>query len=436
MKLRNLFLASIAAFAMASCSNDIEGIDNGGDSSNAEKNAVMQFRFAYGSNNASGVRAYTDGAGLDAEQKFQNVLLVGVYPSGESNAFVKTITRDQFTPIATTTDPANDGKYYQSTPFEVTAGAINTYVILNPTTAMIDALKAYNDKSATAKQVEATLKALQVAAVADATANDKFIMYGKTLGKTLVEKETTPVSVTVDRIVAKMKEETATVIYENITKGATEGTLSQSVTITLNGYAFTNLTDKSNLVYQNDNKVTTFISESVFDGVTDKAYTYSPMGNPANDKQIDYCFENENTTGDIAGTNITSIIYRATITATDINNTDETKSANVYIYNNKVYNHAQLQAAFKGLTLGDDATIEEYDALGIRKYTEGQCYYRKEITTTNVGTVIKRNNLYKLSVSTVNKIGFPTTIPATDPTMMLLNLEVNPWTVNDNAFDL
>ena len=90
MKLRNLFLAGIAAFAMASCSNEVEGIDNG-DNSNAEKNAVMQFRFAYGSNNGTGVRAYTDGAGLDIEQKFQQALLVGVYTDGAANAFVKTL---------------------------------------------------------------------------------------------------------------------------------------------------------------------------------------------------------------------------------------------------------------------------------------------------------------------------------------------------------
>ena len=436
MKLRNLFLAGIAAFAMASCSNEVEGIDNGGDNSNAEKNAVMQFRFAYGSNNASEVRAYTDGAGLDAEQKFQDALLVGVYSDGKTKAFVKTIKRSEFTPIAATTDPASDGKYYQSTPFNVTAGEINTYVILNPTTAMTTALNAYNDKSTTVTQVETTLKGLQVTAIADATANDKFIMYGKTLGQTLLEKETTPVSVAVDRIVAKMKEETAKTVYENITKGATEGDLDTAVTITLNGYAFTNLTDKSNLVYQNDKKVTDFIATSIFDGVTDKAYTYKTMGTVNDESQINYCFENENAVGSHPGSNITSIVYRATITATGINDTEGTKGANVYVYNNKIYNYTQLQAAFKGLTLGDDATITEYDALGIRKYAAGQCYYRKDIMTAGAEKVIKRNNLYKLKVATVNKIGFPTTIPATDPTMMLLNLEVNPWTINNNAFDL
>ena len=261
-------------------------------------------------------------------------------------------------------------------------------------------------------------------------------MYGNKANQKLIANATTAVSVSVDRIVAKMKEETTKVAYENIATGATGGTLDKAVTVTLNGYAFTNLTDQSNLVYQSDSKITSFISASIFDGVTDKTYTYKTMGEVANDKQIDYCFENENVVGDKSGSNITSIIYRATITATDINDTEETKNANVYIYNNNVYSYAALQDAFKGLTLGDEATIDKYEKLGIRKYAAGQCYYRKEITTTNAGNVIKRNNLYKLSVSTVTKIGFPTTIPATEPTMMLLNLEVNPWTVNDNAFEL
>lgn len=437
MKLRNLFLAGIAAFAMASCSNEVEGIDNGGDNGNAEKNAVMQFRFAYGSNDVVKSRAYTDGAGLDSEQKFQEALLVGVYTDGQTAAFVKTIARSEFTPVVTETDPATDGKYYQSTPFNVTAGEINTYVILNPTSTMTSTLTTtYNGKVATVDQVETTLNGLQIAALADAATADKFIMYGNKAGQDLVDKATTPVTVAVNRIVAKMKEGTTKVEYTNITKGATEGALDKAVTITLNGYAFTNLTDKSNLVHQSNKVVTSFITGSIFDGVNDKSYTYKTMGTVANDKQIDYCFENENAQSNIAGSNITSIIYRATITATDINDTESTKAANVYIYNNKVYSYSELQAAFKGLTLEDGATIAAYEALGIRKYEAGQCYYRQPITTTGSGYVIKRNNLYNLSVSTVNKIGFPTTIPATDPTMMLLNLEVNPWTVNNNAFDL
>ena len=44
MKLRNLFLAGIAAFAMASCSNEVEGIDNG---DNGTKDAIMQFGISF-----------------------------------------------------------------------------------------------------------------------------------------------------------------------------------------------------------------------------------------------------------------------------------------------------------------------------------------------------------------------------------------------------
>lgn len=441
MKLRNLFLAGIAAFAMASCSNEVEGVDNGGND-NTEKGAVMQFLFSYGNDNATGPRAYSEGAGLDSEQKFEKALLIGVYTDGATNAFVKTINRSEFAPVSSETDPASDGKYYQSAPFNVTAGTINAYVILNPTAAMSSNLTtAYNDKAATVDQVETALKALQVAAVNDASISDKFIMYGAKSNTELENKKTTAVTVAVNRIVAKMKEETASnkLVYTNITKGDTGKDLSKAVTITLNGYAFTNLTDKSNLVYQSDNKVTSFISESIFDGVTDKSYTYKAMGTVADDKQIDYCFENENTVGAAAGSNITSIIYRATITAEGVNDTELTKGANVYIYNNIVYSYSQLKEAFQGLLLKDEPAIAAYDELGIRQYVAGQCYYRQPISTvtgTTRSNIIKRNNLYKLSVSTVNKIGFPTTIPTTDPTMMLLNLVIMPWTVNDNAFSL
>lgn len=425
MKLRNLFLAGIAVVAMASCSNEVDGIDNG-NNGNVEENAVMQFRFSYGN---SIVRAVGE-AGLDSEQKFTSALLVVDYNDGTTPNVVKSIPRTDFTPISTEENPSTNGKYYQSTPFSVASGAVTAYVILNPTSTITSAVNNLDGKTT---DVPTVLKGLELANGEGAT-DGSFVMYGDG-SETLRPDQTTPVTVAVNRIVAKMKEETTTTTFSNIQTGATEGDLDKAVTITLDGYAFTNLTDKSNLVYQNDKKVASFITGSIFDG-TAKTYTYQTIGTVDDNTQINYCFENDNVVGNTEGSNITSIIYRAKITATDINDTEETKNANVYIYNNIVYSYTTLTEAFQGLTLGDDATIAQYEALGIRKYEGGACYYRKPITTTGAGNVIKRNNVYKLSVSTVNKIGFPTVIPTTDPTMMLLNLEVNPWTVNENAFDL
>lgn len=133
MKLKSLFLASLAAMAMVSCSNDNDPIN--ADGGNGEKNAVMQFRIGF--SNSTTTRAdETNGAnggqeaGLDKEQKFANALLIAAYENGTNEVIVKTITREEFTP---TNDPSSNGKYYQSTPFQVPSGKVKAYVILNPT---------------------------------------------------------------------------------------------------------------------------------------------------------------------------------------------------------------------------------------------------------------------------------------------------------------
>lgn len=443
MKLRSLFLASIAALAMASCSNnEDEIIDNG--SINAEKNAFMQFGFSY-ANSGTDTRATQDEQ-LPEEQTFQSALLVVAYNGGGVNTFVKSISRDEFTPIFTDQDPATGGKYYQSLPFEVTAGNVNAYVIMNPTAAIKTALDAHNNKAVTPAQVEATLKALNIDDIAVASTDNNFIMYGETLGKTLVDKQTTAVTVAVDRITAKMRERTAQTSFPDIDATATGGTLTSKVTINLTNYAFTNLNDETNLVYQADAPVKSFITGSVYDGKTvNNGYTFYTMGAPSVETQITYCFENENaeTTAGL-GDNITSIIYKANIVAKDLNDTPATAKKNLFIYNNTVYDFAGLQTAYgAGLTLKESATIADFAKLTIRKYEEGVCYYRKAINSyegsgsARVGTnVIKRNNLYLLEVSSVSKIGFPEPIPFDDPTMMRLNIEVMPWTFNENAFDL
>lgn len=434
MKLRNLFLVGLAAMAMTSCSNENDPIENGGGNAEA-KNAVMQFRFAY--NAPVATKAYSDADGLDKEQTFTKALLVVAYTNGTTNAIAKEITRAEFTPTA---DPADEGKYYQSVPFEVTAGTVKAYVILNPEQAMSTALLAFNDQVKSVAEVETALKGLTSSTFPNAA--NSFIMYGKQLGEnnngvSLAEKATTTLTVTVDRIAAKLKEETsADNITKNVTQTATGQTLGSTVSVSLQGYVYTNLTSSSNLVYQNDKKVTAFTPASLFTGTHRLDFSYSAMGAPADDGQITYCFENENEDTHANGTGITSIIYKAKITATDINDKDATKNANVYIMDKVVYSYKTLKDAFPGLTLTDDDSAEKFQEINIYKYEGGVCYYRKAISTNQNANIIVRNNLYKLSVSNITKIGFPTTIPAADKTMMKLDLVVNDWTVNSNSFEL
>lgn len=432
MKLRSLFLAALAATAMVSCTNENDPIDEG---KQVEKNAMMQFRVSFGSlastrvDETNGTTTGSKEAGLDLEQKFSEALLIAAYEGGATPVILKTIPRGQFAPV---TDPnTTDGKYYQSAPFEVTAGTVKAYVVLNP--GALSTATLTGNKTPT--QVETALKALQLTTLP--AQEHSFVMYGAAAAATvLADKTTTAVTVAVDRVVAKLKEETP-----NDKTSATVGQnfdgadLVAEVNVSLKGYEFTNLTDKSHLVYQATPVVSDFVSGSVFDGVTVPSFGYTKtLGAPSATTQITYCWENDNveTTAD-KGDKITSIIYKGQIT---VAGTGHSAGENVYVYNNKAYNFAELHAELPGLALTDTSTIAEFDAIGIFKYESGLCYYRRPILTGNEQKKISRNNVYKLSVTTINTIGFPTPIPPAKNTMLQLYIEVNEWTVNMNAFEL
>lgn len=427
MKLKSLFLATLAAMAMVSCSNDNDPIN--ADGGNAEKNAVMQFRIGFGNQattKADGTATGDKEAGLDKEQKFANALLIAAYENGTNEVIVKTIARKDFTPVD---DPSTDGKYYQSAPFEVPSGKVKAYVILNPTGISTDGIAG----KLSPEQVEAKLKTMKLTTLpAD---EYSFVMYGASAAfQDVAENTTTQVSVAVDRVVAKLKEETAAdKISADVGKNFDDKALTSKVNVTLVGYEFTNLTDKSNLVHQSDAKISDFIAASVFDGETNATYGYAnTLGKPAADSQITYCWENENAeTVANKGDNITSIIYKAQIKIAG-----HVEGENVYIYNNTAYNYTELANQLPGLILNDKSTIAEYDAIGIFKYENGICYYRQPILTSGSKKTINRNNVYKLSVKSISSIGYPTTIPVTTKTMMQLYIEVNEWTINLNEFEL
>lgn len=431
MKLRSLFLAVLAATAMVSCTNENDPIDEG---KQVEKNAMMQFRVSFGSlastrvDETNGTTTGSKEAGLDLEQKFSKALLIAAYEDGATPVIVKEIPRDQFAPV---TDPNTaDGKYYQSAPFEVTAGTVKAYVVLNPGALSTAAFTG----NMTPAEVETALKALQLTTLP--ALEHSFVMYGAAAATTvLADKTTTAVTVAVDRVVAKLKEETPSdKISTTVSKNFDDVALAASVTVTLQGYEFTNLTDKSHLVYQATPVVSDFVSGSVFDGVAVPSFGYAKtLGAPSATAQITYCWENDNAeTAADKGDKITSIIYKGQIT---IAGTGHSVGENVYVYNNKAYNFAELQAELPGLALTEASTIAEFDAIGIFKYESGFCYYRRPILTGNEQK-ISRNNVYKLSVTAIKTIGFPTPIPPAKKTMLQLYIEVNEWTVNMNAFEL
>ena len=65
------------------------------------------------------------------------------------------------------------------------------------------------------------------------------------------------------------------------------------------------------------------------------------------------------------------------------------------------------------------------------RYEDGKCYYTADIyTNTASNKTIVRNNVYKLNVSSITKLGEPTPTPTPDPASLNIEVKVLPWTIN------
>ena len=71
---------------------------------------------------------------------------------------------------------------------------------------------------------------------------------------------------------------------------------------------------------------------------------------------------------------------------------------------------------------------------GVRKYEEGVCYYKADILSNGKAEIV-RNNVYKLKVTGIAKLGLPE--PKDEPKLATLKLsvEVEPWTIQTNNFE-
>ena len=58
-------------------------------------------------------------------------------------------------------------------------------------------------------------------------------------------------------------------------------------------------------------------------------------------------------------------------------------------------------------------------------YEDGKCYYKADIYTNNA-----RNNVYKLNVSSITKLGDPTPTPTPDAASLKIEVKVLPWAIN------
>ena len=254
---------------------------------------------------------------------------------------------------------------------------------------------------------------------------------GGLVATTNVEKgKEATVRVNVERAAAKLMEQSKKDAFTNNTPGTYNG---KKLNITLKNYSFVNL-QKDTYVLAN----ATPIASNFFQAYdpTNATWGYKTkeiVGNiqeetPTATENITYCLENKD------ADNNTCVVYEAVATWDN-----ETEPATFYVTSeNVVYqDFATLHEKFGNMldasNLTADSKAADFRAAGvpIKMYEGGKCYYKADIyTNTTANKTIVRNNVYKLNVSSITKLGDPTPTPTPDAASLMLEVKVLPWTIN------
>lgn len=410
MKIRNLFLASLAALAIFSCSNE-ELTEN----KDTAKDAVLNFSIAF-----PAITKATD-PGIAVESKVNNITLVLTYTGG-TPTFTKTYPVSAFTVTNNT---------YTLVDKEMVApgeAAVTVYV---------------NNSGVPADSILESTGVFDLGTYADITGEGNFFMSGESNVSIKANVNTNQASVNVDRVAAKLREMTPDNSFSptaTALSGATETTVISSLNITLTDYTFSNLNQKSyalasgGMYYKSADFWNPFMPDNVDEDTWDATF-----GNNTKEMMTDtvtYCFENNTAENGSP----TRIYYKATATIDGV-----TAGTNFYVYDNKVYKdfnelnsmvfNSSLTTAF-GLT--DASPNSDFmTKVAVRKYTGGICYYGADIVA-NTSDNILRNNYYQIRVTSIADLGLPEidTPPVGDPTLLGLDVTVNDWTVHVNEISL
>lgn len=413
MKLKNLFLASIAVAAMTACSNETEFLDNGNQTS--VKDASMQFGIALpkGADTRAGSNVNGDTeTGLPTENLFTDVTLVIDHASSRDVFVFK------YAEFTKSSNNANQMLYLKNS-IAVASGDAKISAFLNASDALKKDLKekatALNELKVTGNYKDNINDLAKVGGIAE---ENKFLMSGSIPNQNIKSGEENPVTVTVDRVAAKLVEKSKKEAFKiDQPTVSTENKLS--LTITLQEYNFANLLQDTYTL-----KNTGVISSDLFNSYADApTTTWDVYGtsktiigatSPDDTSNITYCTENK--TG-----NATLVLYKAVAKWGD----NEVKT--FYVDNEKTVHlsFTELSEKFQIGGLKEDSSIADFAKHGIKKYDNGVCYYK----SNQIGE-INRNNVYYLNVKSIADLGTPTPGETPDPSTINLTVAVNPWTIN------
>lgn len=413
MKLRSLFLAGLAVMAMASCSNDVEGVDN-----NVEpmKDAKMQLAITFPQATVTRAELTEDQKGEAYEQKINDLTVIVV--NGAS------IVREYYTADQLVNGKEDIAKKNMTPAFDVPSGTATVYAYAN----YGNGDKAITASNYTTYEESATYTGLSIDNNIASVTGENFHMNGTTVNVPIAEGETNYALVNISRVAAKIAEATETKAYTH------EGKYGDKLTITLTDYSLVNLDNKINVLNDDANSRTEVDFYNYYAGAENTScedlFKNKPNIKIDAANKTSYCLANQSSIK-------TQVIYKAKAT---FEGSVTEKDGTFYIRNNRnneatVYTLAQLQAAFPGVydKCTANTSIAEWAALGVKKYAAGVCYYKQDIKANNA-TQILRNNYYKLNVTNIRDLGDPEIdMPNPDPlTLLEVEIKVMPWTVWNN----
>ncbi len=241
--------------------------------------------------------------------------------------------------------------------------------------------------------------------------------------------------------------------------------------ITMTGYAISNLSDKSYIMQHWTGTTLNIPSGITYYQPTKEFGTATKLENgnyfttaTAPNTHKDYVFENNNDNA------ATSMYFEYTVKLNDMTNADFPKDGTFYRYNNVIYkSFADIYTAYHNVAgLFDGKTAEEMTNLVKAAKTEptvtgdptvedkldefrktykievfncGKTYYKKAIKDQHLSyeNAIQRNSIYRLTVNNVFNVGaqVPNGEPDKNGLFYLdVTVAVNPWVLNSYGVDL
>lgn len=488
MEFRKLMFAGLALSMMVACSQN-EELANGTNGTGTEGDAYMALSIEM-PNTGNTTRAIDESGekheGTTGEQQITNLLLL-VYDvnDGSQLQYSHLYNSTDLRPQAPT--PSNDkSTVYTITPFQIESGKKKVVVVVNPLDGKFTAqstLSLMRDEMKLSQEEIAKLsednhfmmtnanslanqnqQGEEIADKQDGLNNGDYYQDGSVAVDVQGTKNNpTSVTVSVERVVAKMEDKTANysikvnrkediVHFEKVALINGNTKFFPIKKIREQGDRTNDYVVDPNFEQQTEKTINDFYSnkfEDAFNAQNGEGIVTKDLS--TENRASFYTLENTMIAKEQKNAYTTGLYYQATY---ELSGKD--KGTNIYQYGNTLYDFAELQEAAKQLGLNlkdltDNSSQEEFYVIGVTKYEKGRCYYTYWIrhidnqNNTEMGPMefaVVRNNYYQMEINSVKGIGDykpvdpnPETPDEFVDSYLDVKVKVLPWTIRNNKID-